>query len=814
MTPSKEIAIEVAVAMPVHGTFTYRVPEGLARQASAGTRVLVPFGRRRATGYVLGPATSTDRTDIKLIMDVLDECPVFPGTMIPFFRWAADYYKHPLGQVIETALPGGLTVSESAVFSTTESGRSAMRHATASAAERRVLEVLGGDGLRPPELRARLGQDFSEAVLSSLVRRGLVLREARLRGARVKTLQERRVRARQGDHPRQSLSAKKRLVLDALGEAGDLAVRELDDLVPRAAAHLRVLEKSGYLEIYSRRIYRDPFGAPIVSDVAPRLTAEQETVGAAVAAALGQGFHTFLLNGVTGSGKTEVYLRAAACTLQAGHCVLVLVPEIALITQTERRFRARFGDCVAVLHSGLSEGERYDQWSRILQAEARIAIGARSAVFAPLSDIGLIIVDEEHDASYKQEGGLHYNARDLAVVRARQSGCPALLGSATPSLQSTFNVRTGKYTELKLTCRVEARPLPEIRVVDLRQCKDLRGPGRFISGELKQAMAETLGRGEQVLLFLNRRGFASFPVCASCGSALRCRNCDISLTLHQSANAYQCHYCGFSRPATAACETCGSDKIKRLGLGTEKVEAAVAALFPQARIARMDRDTTQRKGAIVGILKRLSAGDIDILVGTQMVAKGHDFPDITLVGILCADLSLSFPDFRAGEHTFQLLAQVAGRAGRGERPGRVILQTYNPDHFSIRTARDQDYDAFYGQEIEFRRALGYPPVTRLVQLRISAQDPRRAKAGAEGLGRHCRALQAADPGFARAITVMGPAAAALARIAGLHRWQILLKSPDTGPLHRFVERLLAEHPGSFNSRQVRVVVDVDPLFLM
>ena len=814
MLPSREIAIEVAVAMPVHGTFTYRVPEDLARLASAGTRVLVPFGRRRATGYVLGPAPPSDRADIKLIVDVLDARPVFPGAMIPFLRWTADYYKHPLGQVIETALPGGLTVSESAVFSATAVGRAAVEDATASAWERRVLEVLAGDGLRTRELRARLGRDFSEAVVSSLVRRGWVSREARLRGGRAKILQERRVRARDGEHERQGLSAKKKLILDALGEVGDLAVRELNDRVPRAAAHLRGLEQTGHVEIYSSRIYRDPFGETIAPDVAPRLTAEQETVGAAVAAALGQGFHTLLLNGVTGSGKTEVYLRAAACAMQAGHSVLVLVPEIALITQTERRFRARFGDCVAVLHSGLSEGERYDQWSRILQGEARIAIGARSAVFAPLSDIGLIIVDEEHDASYKQEGGLHYSARDLAVVRARQSGCPALLGSATPSLQSFFNVRTGKYTELRLTCRVEARPLPEIRVVDLRQCKDLRGPGRFISGELRQAMAETLERGEQVLLFLNRRGFASFPVCAACGSALRCRNCDISLTLHQSANAYQCHYCGFSRPATAACEACGSDKIKRLGLGTEKVEEAVAALFPPARIARMDRDTTQRKGAIVGMLKRLRAGEIDILVGTQMVAKGHDFPGITLVGILCADLSLSFPDFRAGEHTFQLLAQVAGRAGRGERPGRVILQTYNPEHFSIRTARDQDYDAFYEQEIEFRRALGYPPVTRLIQLRISAQDPRQAKAGAEGLGRQCRALQAADPGFARAITVMGPAAAALARIAGLHRWQILLKSPDTGPLHRFVERLLAEHPESFNNRQVRVVVDVDPLFLM
>jgi primosomal protein N' (replication factor Y) len=375
-------------------------------------------------------------------------------------------------------------------------------------------------------------------------------------------------------------------------------------------------------------------------------------------------------------------------------------------------------------------------------------------------------------------------------------------------------VRGGKYTELGLPQRVRQRPLPEIRVVDLRSCRDLRGPGRFISAELKQALGDTLAQGDQALLFLNRRGFASFPVCAACGSPLRCRHCDISLTLHQSAQAYRCHYCGFSRPAGVHCESCGSDKIKRLGLGTEKVEEAVRALFPEARIARMDRDTTERKGALVNFLKGLRERAIDILVGTQMVAKGHDFPDITLVGIVCADLSLSFPDFRAAEQTFQLLAQVAGRAGRGDRPGRVILQTYTPDHFSIRTAREQDYEQFYRHEIEFRQALGYPPVTRLVQLRIAGRDPQRTRTFAEALGAECRALQAADPGLAESIQIMGPAEAAVSRIAGHYRWQILLKSPRPGALRRFVLRLRGNTPSRFNNRHVRVVVDVDPQFLM
>ena len=380
-------------------------------------------------------------------------------------------------------------------------------------------------------------------------------------------------------------------------------------------------------------------------------------------------------------------MQVAAEAMKTGRSVLVLVPEIALITQMERRFRARFGDCVSVLHSALSAGERYDQWTRILQGETTITIGARSAIFAPFDNLGVIIVDEEHDSSYKQEGKLRYNARDLAVVRAKQNDCIAILGSATPSIQSYYNVTTHKFTELTLTKRVEERRLPDIRIVDLRQTRDARGIERFISPDLHSAMKQSLDRGEQVLLFLNRRGYASFPVCAACGQAMRCKYCDISLTLHQRSNAYRCHYCGYSRAATSSCDICGSTKIKHLGLGTEKLEEMLTSLFSQARIARMDRDTTIRKGSIIKLLKGLKNQTIDILVGTQMVAKGHDFPNITLVGIICADLSLSFPDFRAGERTFQLLAQVAGRAGRGDRPGQVILQTYNPDHFCIAAAQ-------------------------------------------------------------------------------------------------------------------------------
>jgi primosomal protein N' (replication factor Y) len=800
--------------MPVQGTFTYGVPEPLVPSAGAGRRVLVPFGRRRATGYILGPGRPPELTQIKPILSILDENPIFPPAMIPFFRWIAEYYKHPLGEVIQTALPGGLTLFESVTFSITEEGRNELDRSGLSALESRVLRQLAPGRLRVRELCQRVGQEVPGALLAALERRGALQRQTLLRGGAARPLRERWVRPTFAAPSGERLSPKKRAILEALLSAGEVSVRELAGRVPRAAAHLKALEHAGHLEIFSRRLYRDPFGEAIPPDAAPVLTDAQESVVKAVCASLGKGFRTFLLKGVTGSGKTEVYMRVAADAVASGHAVLVLVPEIALISQTERRFRGRFGESVAVLHSGLSEGERYDQWARVLREEARIAIGARSAVFAPFSSLGLIIVDEEHDGSYKQEGGLHYSARDLAVVRAQQLRAVTLLGSATPSLQSYYNVRTGKYAELTLPRRIEERPLPEIQVVDLRRCRDLRGPGRFISAELNRAMAETLGRGEQALLFLNRRGFASFPVCAACGTALRCRHCDITLTLHQSANAYRCHYCGFSRPATAVCEACGAHKIKRLGIGTEKVEAAVRALFPEARIDRMDRDTTRRKGDLLRLLKGLREKTIDVLVGTQMVAKGHDFPDITLVGIICADLSLSFPDFRAGERTFQLLAQVAGRAGRGEQPGRVILQTYNPEHFSIRAARDQDFEAFYAQEIGFRKALGYPPLTRMIQLRITGRDAQATRRLAEELGRHCRSLKALGTGGFDLLDLLGPIEAPLSRIAGYYRWQILLKCVKGGALHRFVDQLISDHPQAFASRSGRVIIDVDPLFMM
>ncbi|MEJ2041051.1 MAG: primosomal protein N', partial [Desulfosarcinaceae bacterium] len=448
------------------------------------------------------------------------------------------------------------------------------------------------------------------------------------------------------------LSRQRAMILQLLLDNGPMLMPALKAHLPTAAALVRAMAEAGLVAVREQEVFRDPFGEPIAPDQAPTLTEEQDQAVATLSEILGRGFQTCLLAGVTGSGKTEVYLRMAALALDRGLPVLVLIPEIALITQMERAFRARFGNCVALLHSGLSRGARYDQWRRIAEGDFPIAIGARSAIFAPFDRLGLIIVDEEHDDSYKQEGALRYNARDLAVVRGRQNGALVILGSATPSLQSAYNVETGKFKPVYLWQRVDRSVLPRIHVEDLGALREERGLRRYLSPALLTAMRQTLERREQVLLFLNRRGFANTLVCGTCGQPLRCDRCDISLTYHQGSNAYKCHYCGLTKAALTRCGQCGSGRIKRLGIGTERLETELQALFPDARLARMDRDTTRRKGAIVKILKALRQRRIDILIGTQMVAKGHDYPHITLVGIICADLSLNLPDFRAGERTF------------------------------------------------------------------------------------------------------------------------------------------------------------------
>ena len=809
-----EAHLEIAVALPVWGTYTYCAGSDLLSEAVPGRRVLVPFGPRRVTGYVLGPGEEAPEGEMKAILDVLDGEALFTEDMIPFFRWIADYYIHPIGEVIKGALPGGLNLYEFNQYAITEAACRLPDMSRLSEVEQAVLECLKKGACRLKDLNANLDRPVPGRLLKSMEGCGWVRRKKTLLGGRTRPKKEKVVRLLAGAIPGERLTPQRRAVVAYLEAHGETALRQINRDLPKAAAVVRGMAARGFVAVRTRNAYRDPFGDPILPDRPPELTAVQRSALAAVRQAATEGFAPILLEGVTGSGKTEIYLQAVAETIGGHKTALVLVPEIALISQMERRFRARFGEQVAVLHSGLSAGERLDQWMRILRKEAAIVIGARSAIFAPLCQIGLIVVDEEHDPSYKQDTQLRYNARDLAVVRAKLNGCPALLGSATPSLQSYHNTLSGRFAHVRMMERVTSHPLPTVDIVDLTAIRQERGLRRHMTPELIEAMGQTLERGEQALLFLNRRGYAHYPHCPSCGTPVRCRNCSITLTYHRGANAYRCHYCGHSRAANQPCTACGAEKLMHFGLGTEKLEEAVQKLFPGARTARMDRDTTRRRGRLLGILKDLRRGAIDILIGTQMVAKGHDFPNITLVGIVCADTTLNFPDFRSSERTFQLLAQVAGRAGRGRQPGRVILQTYNPEHFTVTSAREQNYEAFYQKEITYRGELGYPPYSRMVQFLITGRNRDKTRETAAALGAAARSRLQRDGRLRSQIRILGPAEAALQQVAGRFRWQLLLKGLRPAPLNRFARELLQAAAPSRSAQSLQVVVDVDPLFMM
>lgn len=806
--------IEVAVPLPVEGTFTYAVPANLAPQATTGKMILVPFGGRTLSGYVLGLAHEKPKAKIKPILTVVDDNPLFPESMIPFFRWIAAYYMHPLGEVIKSALPGGLNLYDFTFLEITPAGMEALGEERVNSKERQLLAHLKQKGpCRLKSLPEPLGGGNPHTTINALEKNGWLIKKRLLGRPSARAKKERFVEPPDQAISPGKISAARRKIMALVEKKGALSVRELKEVLPTAPRLIRAMEKDGQLLIKTREVYRDPFGEPVPPDSPPEPTAEQSTVLAKIGDSLGKRFRTFLLAGVTGSGKTEVYLRLAQEAVRKGRSALILVPEIALIAQIGRRFRARFGDRVAVLHSGLSTGERFDQWQRIRKGEVSIAIGARSAIFAPLQRIGIIVVDEEHDPSYKQESGLRYHARDMAVMRAKLEQAVAVLGSATPSVQSFYNCQHGKFYRVDLTQRVMQRSLPEISVVDLGKSRGSMGTRRLITTPLVDAITAALERKEQVLLFLNRRGFASFPECTDCGAVIKCKNCDISLTLHRQSNAYRCHYCGHTRGALSRCPSCGSPNIRVMGMGTEKIEHIITKVFPQARVARMDHDTTRRKGSLIKILKDLKSRSIDILVGTQMVAKGHDFPHITLVGIICADLSLNFPDFRAGERTFQVLAQVAGRAGRGDAPGRVILQTYNPDHFAILAAEKQDFETFYRDEIVFRQALGYPPYARLTQVRISGKDSAKTEAFVQAMGERCQAIWRETETFRHNLVILGPIEAPLAKVAGRYRWQLLVKGPSAALVRALVATLLHD-PLCTANRGMRIQVDVDPVSML
>ncbi|MBA3463414.1 MAG: primosomal protein N' [Deltaproteobacteria bacterium] len=804
--------IEVCVTLPVPGRYHYRVPPHLAGKAPVGSRVLVRFGKQKITGVVVRADTPAPEgvTPVDL-SEVLDDQPALPAELVELCLWIADYYEAPPGEALRAALPAGSGVKSKQVFGLTAKGVGIAGGAGAALpAKQRVLLAR----LAEAELPLGAASAATRRVLEALITDGLVeLRDHRA-SARVKLRRERVARLVGEIGAAKAASAKslkKVRVLDVLAAGAALPVEMIEQQVPGAKVTLRELVKSGLVEITERELPLEGIetGADMLVIAPPVLTGEQTVAVGEITAALSappgadgrKPFTPFLLHGVTGSGKTEVYLRVIAEALGQGRSALVLVPEISLTPQLAARFRARFGDQVAILHSGLSEQARLGEWTRLARGEARIAVGARSAVFAPLTGIGVVVVDEEHDGSYKQDEGVRYHARDVAIVRAQRTGAVCVLGSGTPSLESAAHAEKGSYRLLRLTERPMARPMPTVEIIDLRTYMP-DGEG-MLTAPLRAAIEKTLAAGDQAILFLNRRGFATFVLCRACGHSFRCPNCSVSLTYHQHADRLRCHYCNRVEHVPEQCPKCKAIAIERKGLGTERVAAALVEAFPKARVARLDRDTASGSKVEV-VLGRVARREVDILVGTQMVTKGHDFPGVTLVGVLCADTGLDLPDFRSAERTFQLLAQVAGRAGRGDRPGHVLIQTYRPTEPAVLAAAAHDYTQFFTAEYEARRELGYPPHGKLIAVRIDGADPHQVAGAAQQIG---RAAQAAAEQLGGTVEVLGPAPAPLERLRGRTRWQILLRSSDRHALRKVARSLPLGDP----NRDPRATLDVDPV---
>jgi primosomal protein N' (replication factor Y) len=787
------------VTLPLRGTFTYRDPRRNAPPVPIGAQVVVPFGGRTVTGFVVGHSP-TATGDLRDIEELVAGEPAFDEAMIAFGRWVADYYHAPLGEVLRAALPQGEKAEAVRAVRITDRGR-----AVATGGQRSLLGEVTG----PPVLAALAASANGELTLRALARavpraaaqlpklvaEGLVEVGDEVQKRRAPPTESFAVAAPGASAAALPARAAARRALFARVVEAGAAGLPTATLEPRERAQLKGLVDAGLARVERRAVASDVVPAPSASTLT--LNEAQERAVAQLTEAQRGGFATFVLHGVTGSGKTEVYLRVIAEARAAGRGALVLVPEIALTPQLAARFRARFGEDVAVLHSALPPGERLAAWRRLRAGEVGIALGARSAVFAPVQRLGVVVVDEEHDGSFKQEEGVRYNGRDLAVVRAQRAGAIAILGSATPSLETFHNAARGRFTRIDLPGRATARPLPTVELIDLRRHPP--GPDGLLAGPLAEAMAAALAQREQVILFLNRRGFATVVLCLGCGDVVRCDDCSVSMTFHRGRNRLVCHYCGRSRGVPTECPRCRSKNLDRTGIGTERVEAVVRERFPDARVARLDRDTAGAPGSggLERILRGMHAGEIDILVGTQMVTKGHDFPGVTLVGVLRPDQGVDLPDFRAAERTFQLLEQVAGRAGRGDRPGRVIIQTYKPEHAAIASVRTHDYDGFVRGELTDRKDAGYPPFTRMAVLRIDAQDEAAARSAADAI-----ATAAASSPEVR--VRRGPAP--IGRIRGRSRYQVWLSTPERAAL------MAAARAGEAVKlpNDVRVVVDVDP----
>ncbi len=815
---------EVAVPLHVSQSFIYRLPPPMM-VAHPGVRALVPLGRKLTTGYIvalhheLPPLAGLSEKGIKDVAQILDAAPLLTPDVLQITRWVSEYYGSPWGEVIKGALPPGISPSVEPVYSVTGEGK------------RRVLEL---DDLQPQTTKTTVLRSIYEAgelsldalsrdaekrpamkALRELQEDGLVEMQQRasLSFAKAKTHRVARLTrpasiAETATETRRT-DAQQR-VLAQLAQEPEMPIADLLRSANVSLSAIKTLQRKGLIEIVDQNLRRDP----LADAVLPRseeyqLTEAQTSVLKQIDGPLREGVYAaYLLHGVTGSGKTEVYMRAMRVCLELGRSAMMLVPEIVLTPVFSRRLRSYFGDRVAIFHSSLSRGERFDEWMRVKSGEARIVIGTRSAVFAPIENLGLVIIDEEHESTYRQQDSPRYNGRDTAIVRAQKQNAVVILGSATPSLESFHNAQSGKYQYLQLPSRIGDRPLATARIIDMREVFDRHKKPRVFSDELLQAIENTYRKNEQSIVLLNRRGYSSFVLCRSCGETIQCPNCDVTLTYHRSEKVIVCHYCNHRQAAPEQCPSCEGRYIYYVGEGTEQIEAMLAKQFPALRIARIDRDTAARRGSFEKSLLEFSAGNIDMLVGTQLLAKGHDFPNVTLVGVVSVDAGLALPDFRAAERSFQLITQVAGRAGRGDRAGQVLIQTYHPNHYALRHACAQDYAGFYNEEIRYRQNHSYPPFVSLASLLIHGPDLNRARAEATELRKE---MDLANKD--RACRVLGPAPAPLARLKGEHRIQLLVKGRSRRQLRAVVDNALAAMSGRGNNLR-SINLEIDPVSVM
>ncbi len=808
----------VPLGTRIDQAMTYRVPEDLLTPDETGTliqlgsRVLVPLGPRWATGVVIALHATTTIENVRAIAMCLDPYPAIPEALLKTCQWIAGYYLCRLSEVLGAALPSGIH---------TQSGQKIIRGdetadpETLDTRQQAILTCLDADGpLSVKQLENRVEPKI-RSIIHELCRRGILKSIQEMATPRTRAKKERYARLLPVDPAwmEAELPAIKRrapkqarcliLIQEAGGGIPTSALSEngIDSAIVRKLVDRKILE------VTEREVRRDPYANE--TDATPENVEPTAQQAAALEDILvdtdGPTYRTHLIRGVTGSGKTLIYIKAVARAIEHGRGAIVLIPEISLTPQTVSRFRAHFGDRVAVLHSGLSEGERYDAWRDLREGRKQIAVGARSAIFAPVPDLGVIVVDEEHDSSYKQDNPApRYNAKDVAVVRGKMEGIPVILGSATPSLESYQNATTGKFNLIRMDERVDARPMPGVSIVDMKHESGL------FSTALHERIIDRVAKKEGTILLLNRRGYAPYIQCADCGEALRCGSCHVSLTLHGSGGNGRllCHYCAHTQAMPKACPACQSAKIKVLGQGTQKVEEVLARQFPDVRVLRMDADATSKKGSHARILDAFGRGDADILLGTQMVAKGLDFPNVTLVGVLSADTGLNLPDFRAAERTFQLLTQVSGRAGRGDKLGEVIVQTYKPEEEAILLARNHDFEGFTASEEPLRSQTGFPPFGRLTLFLF--RGPTEAEV-AQQAGHCADLLRSAG---IQGVDVLGPVQAPLSRLQGRYRWQIILRSRSHRALNQTVRMGLDQFGGRRTRRAVTLDVDVDPISML